>query len=682
MIVNELINPKSIVVIGASNDISKPGGRVLKNLIDGGFVGSLTAMNPKEKVIQGIKCINEVSELENTDIAIIAIASKYVAETIEYLTKNKGTKAFIVLSAGFSEIGDDGKKLENQLVEIVNKAGATLIGPNCMGIINQNYRGIFGGPMPKLDSKGIDFVSGSGATAVFILETAIQMGLTFSSVFTVGNSASIGVEEVLQYWDGNFDPITSSKNKIIYIEKIDKPGMLLKHSRSLIQKGCKIAAIKAGTTEAGSRAVSSHTGALAGSDTAVDALFRKAGIVRCYSKQELVYTAGVFAHKELKGNKIVVITHAGGPGVMLTDALSKGGMKVPHIEGPAAQELLSKLNYGSSVANPIDFIATGTAEQLGEILDYVDNKFDNIDASVVIFGTPGLFDIKPVYKVLDEKMRTCNKPIFPVLPSPVQAKEAIDYFISLGRIVFPDEVILGNTLAKIYNTPKPFAEPVLPQIDKKKIRQVIDNSIPGYLSPKEVQELLDAVSIPRAKEIIAKSKTEAVSAANELGYPIVMKVVGPIHKTDVGGIKLNITYSKSVEAEFDNLMKIKDATGVLIQPMLSGIELFVGAKAEPGFGHIILCGLGGIFIEVLKDVASGLSPIGKEEALHMLKSLKGYALLKGVRGQAGVDENKFADIIVRLSALLEAAPEIQELDINPLLGKADSIIAVDARIKI
>jgi acetyltransferase len=682
MLTNELLNPNSIVIVGASNDVEKPGGKVLKNVLDGKYDGALYAVNPKEDTVQGIKCFKDVTELPQCDLAILAIASKYIPATMRELTKNKGTKGFIILSAGFSEIGEDGAKLEREIVEIANEAGAGIIGPNCIGVLTPRYNGVFAGPIPKLQHGGIDFVTGSGATAVFILECAIPMGLTFASLYSVGNSAQLGVEEVLKYWDETFDPATSSKVKMIYLEKVDKPDLFLKHASSLIRKGCKIAAIKSGSTDAGSRAASSHTGALAGSDSAVDALFRKAGVARCYSREELVYVCAAYSHKELTGKNIAVITHAGGPGVMATDALAKNNMNVPHIEGPAAEELLTKLFHGSSVANPIDFIATGTAEQLGIILDYVDNKFDNIDGSIVIFGTTGLFNVTEVYKTLHEKMNTCKKPIFPVLPSPVQAAEETEYFKSLGRCFFPDEVNIANAIGKIYHADKPEAEISTPSVDTKKIRATIDSCENGYISPKAIQDLLDAAGIARAKEIEVSSVNDAVAFVKEIGFPVVMKVVGPLHKSDVGGVSLNVNSVEKTEAEFERLMKIKDAKAVLIQNMLSGREIFVGAKYEPKFGHIVLCGLGGIFIEVLKDVSSMLTPISKTEAAKMIRSLKSYKLIQGVRGQEGVNEDMFADAIQRVSALLEAAPEIQEMDLNPLLGKSDSIVAVDARIRI
>ena len=683
MINKELVDPGSIVVVGGSNDITKPGGKVLKNLIDGNYKGKLYVVNIKESEVQGVKSYQNPTGLPDVDLAIIAIAAKYTFETVKILTERKNTRGFIILSAGFSEVSKEGKILEQQIVDQINKYNGALIGPNCIGVLTPNYHGVFTKPIPKLDPQGCDFISGSGATACFIMEAGIPKGLTFANVFSVGNSAQLGVEEILQYMDESFDPKTSSKVKLLYLETIDKPELLLKHASSLINKGCKIVAIKAGTSEAGSRAATSHTGALASPDDAVDALFQKAGIVRCYGREEMITIASVFMHPELKGKKIAVITHAGGPAVMLTDTLSSGGLEVPLLDGPEMEELKEQLFPGSSVANPIDFLATGTAEQLGIIIDFINDRFPDIDGMVVIFGTPGLFPINHVYGILDDKMQTSRVPIYPVLPSTLTAEQEVAEFLAHGRINFPDGVFLGKALCKVFYTPKPESGNIpQPETDTKKIRSIIDKTGNGYLKPGEIQGLLDAAKIPRAVEAVVYTREEAILSADETGYPLAMKVVGPVHKSDVGGVVLNVEDEVSMLAEFQRMIRIKDTRGILLQPMLDGTELFIGAKFEPKFGHMVLCGLGGIFIEVLKDVKSALTPVSLQKAKTMIAGLKGKKILEGIRGRQPIDMDKFAEIIVRVSALLTAAPEIVEMDLNPLLGKKDKIIAVDARINI
>jgi acyl-CoA synthetase (NDP forming) len=683
MINEKLIDPSSIVVVGGSDDISKPGGKVLKNLIEGNFSGSVYVVNPKSDMVQGLTSYRDISLLPPTDLAVLAIPAKICLQAVETLAAEKSTRAFIILSAGFGEESHDGKLLERQIVNVIDKYSGCLIGPNCIGFLNTNYNGVFTTPIPSLSNAGADFISGSGATAVFIMESAIPYGIRFSSVWSVGNSAQTGVEDVIEYLDNSYVPGVSSRVKLLYIESIEKPSKLLKHAASLINKGCRIAAIKAGSSEAGSRAASSHTGALASSDLAADVLFRKAGIVRCYSRSELTAVASVFMLPVPKGKRIGIITHAGGPAVMLTDALSKEGLEVPRLSGEKADSLRAKLFPGSSTSNPIDFLATGTAEQLGFIIDACENDFDSIDAMAVIFGSPGLFPVYDVYDLLDSKMRSCKKTIYPILPSVINVKDEIRRFVEKGNIYFPDEVVFAGALSRVLNTPPPAGgESGKYKVDEGLIRNIMCSSPDGYLKPESVAHILDAAGIPRVAEGYASSSDQALKIAREMGFPVVMKVTGPVHKSDIGGVTLNIKDIETVRNEFVRLMKIEGAKGVILQKMAIGIELFAGVKYEVNFGHMVLAGLGGIFVEVLKDVSAGLVPIDNTEAIKMIKSLKSYKIIEGVRGKEGIDESKFTEIICRLSALVEAAPEIIEMDLNPLLGTAKEIVAVDARIRI
>ncbi len=684
MINQQLLNPKSIAIIGGSNNVHKPGGAVVRNLLSGGYKGMLRIVNPKEDEVQGIKVFHDARELPPTELAILVVAAKYCPEYVELLAKEKQTRAFIIISAGFSEETKAGAELEQRILDVCRQYGAALIGPNCIGLLNRNHHSVFTKPIPKLNPQGVDFISGSGATAVFILESAVIKGLQFNSVWSIGNGKQIGIEDVLQYMDENFNPDTDSKVKLLYIENIANPDKLLYHASSLIRKGCRIAAIKAGASESGSRAASSHTGAIASSDSAVEALFRKAGIVRCFSREELTTVGCIFTLPELKGKNFAIVTHAGGPGVMLTDALSKGGLNVPKIEGEEADELKSKLFPGSAVANPIDILATGTPEQLGIAIDYCENKFDDIDAIAVIYGTPGLTQLYEAYEVLHQKMLECKKPIFPILPSLHTAGPEVAEFLQKGHVNFSDEVTLATALSQIMRTPKPAPQEVqLYGIDIPRLNKIIFSiEKDGYVPPQTVRDILSCAGIPLVPEMVSTSKEALMAFANEVGYPVVAKVVGPVHKSDVGGVALNIRTEKHLALEFDRMMGIQDATGVMIQKMLKGTELFIGAKYEERFGHVVLCGLGGIFVEVLKDVSSGLAPLTYGEAYSMIHSLRGYKIIKGTRGQQGINEQKYAEIIVRLSTLLRFATEIKEIDINPLLADENNVVAVDARILI
>ena len=683
MINKELLQPESIVVIGGSNNVHKPGGAVVRNLISGGYEGTLRVVNPKEDAVQGIKAFHDVKELPPTDLAILVVAAKYCPDYVKFLASEKDVRAFIIISAGFSEETHEGALLEQQILDTCQQYGCALIGPNCIGLLTRWHHSVFTKPIPQLNPKGVDFISGSGATAVFILESAVTKGLSFNSVWSVGNGKQIGIEAVLEYMDEHFDPERDSLVKLLYIENIADPDKMLYHATSLIRKGCRIAAIKAGSSESGSRAASSHTGAIASSDSAVEALFRKAGIVRCFSREELTTVGCIFTLPRFTGKNYAIVTHAGGPGVMLTDALSKGGMQVPPLTGPVAEELKSKLLPGSSVANPIDILATGTAEHLGIAIEACE-QMDDIDAIMVIFGTPGLVKIYEVYDVLHKKIQDCRKPIFPILPSVSTAGPEVQEFLKRGHVNFSDEVTLATALTQIMKTPEPARfEVELYGTDIPRLHNLISSiKESGYVSPNLVRDILSCAGIPMVPELVSTSKDELAAFAEKVGYPVVAKVVGPVHKSDVGGVALNIRNKEVLGAEFDRMMQIPDATAVMVQKMIKGTELFIGAKYEERFGHVVLCGLGGIFVEVLRDVSSGLAPLSYAEAYSMIHSLRAYKILKGTRGQQGINERKYAEIIVRLSTLLRFATEIKEIDINPLLADANEVIAVDARILI
>ena len=671
-------------MIGGSNNVHKPGGAIVRNIINGGYQGELNIVNPKEDDVQGIKACHDVKDLPQTDLAVLVVAARFCPDYVEYLCREKGVRAFVIISAGFGEETHEGALLEQRILDACEQYGAALIGPNCIGLLNRNHHSVFTLPIPNLNPKGVDFISGSGATAVFILESAVIKGMQFNSVWSIGNGKQIGIEDVLQYMDEHFDPETDSKVKLLYIENISNPDKLLFHASSLIKKGCRIAAIKAGASESGSRAASSHTGAIASSDAAVEALFRKAGIVRCFSREELTTVGCIFTLPPLKGKNFAIVTHAGGPGVMLTDALSKGGLNVPKLEGPLAEELKEKLFPGSAVANPIDFLATGTPEQLGIVIDYCENKFEEIDAIAVIYGTPGLTRLFEAYDVLDQKIKECKKPIFPILPSLHTAGPEVEAFLKRGHVNFSDEVTLATALSQVMRTPQPAPPEVqLYGIDIPRLNKIIfDIHSNGYVQPQVVREILECAGIPLVPELVSTSKDELITFAQKVGFPVVAKVVGPVHKSDVGGVALNIRTAEHLALEYDRMMQIEGATGVMVQKMLKGTELFIGAKYEERFGHVVLCGLGGIFVEVLKDVSSGLAPLSYGEAFSMIHSLRGYKILKGTRGQKGINEQKYAEIIVRLSTLLRFATEIKEMDLNPLLADENGVVAVDARILI
>lgn len=681
MINRQLIHPESIAVIGASEDAQKPGGKVLRNLVSGNYQGSLYGVNPKGYPIDGVEVFQKVEDLPPVELAILSIPAAYCLHTVRVLLE-KGTSAFILFSAGFGEAGAEGKALEKELVDLIHQYNACLIGPNCIGVIHEYYKGVFTTPIPEYHADGCELISSSGATAVFIMEAALSTGLRFSNVFSIGNGSDNGIEEVLEYLDKSYVEGVSPKVKLLYLESIRNPFKFLKHASSLIQKGCKIAAIKSGHSEAGSRAATSHTGAMSSSDTVVRALFRKAGVVYCSGRAELISVGCIFQSKALQGQNIAIVTHAGGSAVMLTDSLSSRGLQVPPITGKDADELLTKLHTGSSVANPIDFLATGTAEQMGMIIDFCEQRKD-IDGIIVVFGSPGLFNVRKAYQVLDEKMQICTKPIYPVLPSLVNAKEEIEAFIAKGHVNFPDEVVLGTALPHVHFCKPPVSShSKLAEMEDASIRMIINQASDGYLPTETARELLQAAGISMAMERECFTACDLDEAMQTLQFPLAMKVIGPIHKTEVKGVTLHINSADFLRSEFERMSKIPQSRGVLLQEMVEGEELFVGAVREGDFGHLVVCGLGGIHVEILKDLAFGLAPLTKDEALEMVHSLKGLPVLRGYRNFPGIDMDHFVDAIVRVASLVHIAPEIAELDINPFKATKAYVKAVDLRIRI
>lgn len=681
MINAELFNPQNIVVVGASNNTAKPGGKVLENLINGGFK-NLYVLNPGQDSVQGIKSYKTFDELPATDMAILAISAEECLNSIKNLTA-KGVRSYIILSAGFSEYDEAGTIIENNIKEFAIENDLTIFGPNCIGIINEFYKGAFTLPIPKHNKNGVEFVSSSGSTAVFVMEAGIKTGLPFSNIYSVGNAMMIEVEDILEYIDINFNPTTSSKIIAVYIEQISDAQKLIRHCRSLRQKGCHIVGIKSGVTEAGGRAASSHTGAMATPELFVEAIFRKAGIIHCESREEMLYIASVLYRGIPKDKNVAIITHAGGVGVMCSDALEKSQMKVPKIESTKAEELLKILHKGSSVSNPIDFLATGNADQLDTIIDYCNTEFQNIDSIIVIFGSPGLFDVKPVYDVLIKKIKNSIKPIYPVLPSPVNTSVAMDYFVEEGMLYFADEVILAKAIAKTFYSPKIYDNVKINGINlSPQLKLNIQNNKNSYLSPEINRLLLDYFKIPIVEEQIIRNEKELAIALESMDFPIVMKIIGPLHKTDSGGVILNINNSEGAKDAFNKIMNLAGAESVLIQPMLKGHEIYIGAKKDTVSGHLILFGSGGIYLEALKDTKSILIPVDKNEILNEISTLKTFSILKGIRGQKGINIDLFAEIIIKISELLLSIPEISEMDLNPLIASGDKIIAVDSRIRI
>lgn len=670
MLNRSLLHPQSIAIIGASKNPCKPGGRLVINMIDSGYPGKVYPVNPKETEICGLHVYQSIQELPHTDLAILAISPQQCVESVEFLSGNKATKSFIIISAGFSELGSEGKVLEEKLKQLAIEKQLSIVGPNCIGVLNSHYKAIFVSPLPPVVQGGVDFVSASGALAVFLFEMTAKYGMKFGSIFTVGNSTSIGVEEILEYWDETYETGISGKVKMVYAEQIRKPASFYKHVQSLRVKGCSVLVLKPGETTAGARAALSHTGAFAGDAQAYNFLIRKAGAIRCYSREEMVYTANILSQKPLSGKKLAIITHAGGPGVMLADQLQKAGIEVPEFSVSDREAILEMLFKGASATNPIDMMATANKDQLKYAVEYCEQMKD-IDGTVVIYGKTGMEDLFETYKVLHDTEQACKKPVYAVLPSINSGSDETQSYIDLGHQVYIDEVIFGRCLSAVVKNPRGSDQDLITAKLKASKKHRI-------LPDQEVFERLASVGLPVEPPKIYSS-LEELKKEDGIEFPVVAKTLGILHKTEVGGVRLNLKNKEQLYSAASDLLSIEGASGVMVQKMVKGEELYLGGKRHDGIGFSVHLGLGGIFVELVKDVASTLAPVSATEALELIDSLKGKAIFDGFRNQHAVDKMEFANMVHVFSKLFEKYPDIREIDINPLKAQGAKMFIVDAR---
>jgi acyl-CoA synthetase (NDP forming) len=675
-----LLEPTSIAVVGASDDTSKPGGKLVRNILLRGFAGNLLLVNPKAREVQGVRAYPSVDALPTVpELAFIAIPAKLVRASLEDLAA-KGARAVVVLSAGFGEVSADGRAEEQELVDIANAHGMLLIGPNCSGIVSHAHASKFSGVPPASRKGGIDFLSGSGATVDFLYELSTRRGLQFNSLLNVGNSAQTGVTDLLRLYDEALDE-DSSRVKLLYIEVMKQPNAFLRHARNLTLKGCTLAGIKSGATEAGSRAAASHTGAMATNDTAVQALFDKAGIIRVQSRPELVDIATVLSclHGRLDGHRIAVVSDAGGPAVVLADELNRLGFIVPPFAQRTKERIAQALPPGAAAGNPVDCLPTRNGESIGNVFRIVaEEESENVDFILFIDGDSGLADNWEICQALMRAQDEGGIPVLPCFLSPVSAEDALAQYRAAGRYYFEDEVAMARALARVVNRPR-VTEPIetIPGYARERIAALLSGRT-GALPPDVTRAVLEAASIPlpAQSEPAAKSGLDSVA----IPFPWVMKVSGPLHKSDVGGVKVGIKDVQQAKAAWDALMRIEGATGCIVQQMVPGTEVIIGANREEGYGHLVAFGLGGIYTEALKDVQFRLAPLSAEEAAGMIQSIRAYPIIRGVRGQPGMDEERLQDILLRVGLLGSHFPQVKEMDLNPVKGYGSESYAVDARI--
>jgi acetyltransferase len=695
-VLDKFFNPCAVAVVGASREAGKVGHSLMQNLVEHGFTGPIYPVNPKADEIMGKKCYPDISSLPaRVDLAVIAIPAKLVPQAIEDCGK-KGIHAAIVISAGFKEVGEAGKDLEKQLFNSAMVSGVRVLGPNCLGLINArcNLDASFAAHYPE---KGdIAVMSQSGAICTAILDWSIRNHIGFSKLISIGNKVDIDEETLIEALSEDDD----TKVIVGYLEDIAN-GPHFMRTAEHVTKRKPIILIKAGTTEAGSKAASSHTGSIAGAHIAYQCAFRRSGILQAPSLEALFDYAQIFSYQPLlKGRRIAVITNAGGPGIMAADAVENVGLSFASISDATKAKLRSFLPAASNIANPIDILGDAPAEIYGKTLEVILEE-EGIDGVVVLLTPQAMIDVEEAARQIVKKTAGHAKPIVTSFIGADRVSEGIT-ILQKNRIPhYPtperavEALFMLSEYVKWLNRPRRVIRRFA--VNTTRVDRVIRLSQKRgqyNMGEQESKEVLAAYgfTVPQAK--LARTADEAVSAASVIGYPIVMKIVSPdiVHKSDVGGVKVGLTGPSQVRDAYElMMMRIHEREpnarlqGVLIQEMITeGREIIVGMTRDPQFGPMLMFGLGGIYVEVLRDVSFQLAPITAEEALEMLVGTKTYKLLQGVRGEKSVDMQLVAECIQRISQLSMDFPQIEEMDINPLKISAEgaSAVAVDARIRI
>ena len=688
-----LFKPRSVAVIGASSKELHIGNRVIKNLIDFGYKGDIYPINPKADEIRGIKAYKSILDVEGpVDVAHMVIPAKFVPMAFEDCGK-KGVKHIIINSGGFSEIGPEGAAIEDAFMVVARKYGMRVLGPNCQGIINSDpeLRAYCNFTFTFPDPGHISIVALSGGVAEVIHQGFSAMGVGTRIYASNGNACDITIPEIIRYL-GDDD---GTRVIVTYVEGLRDPSTFMEVAAGVAAKK-PVLAMKAGRTTEGAKAAASHTGGLAKEDIATDLIFKKAGIVDFRDEGELINAAAAFASQPIpRGNRVGIITNTGGPAVIGTDILVDAGLELPPLSEKTEKRLKEKLYPDAAVHNPVDVLATGTAEHYRNCLDAMMDD-DHFDCVLVNFVTPFFVDCDSIAREIVAVSKQQKKPIVcNLMTDRRQWKETVRIIQDGGVPCFalPGEAARAlATLVRYHRirTRDTGRIKEYTDVDKARAEKIIsDASSAGrhMLLADEVYNILNAYRIPVADWRMADSMDEAAKVAEEIGFPVVVKAdaASVIHKSDMGGVAVDLKDAGAVQAAVQKMTDelAADDLRFLIQKYLpGGTEIILGAKAEEGLGHIIMFGLGGIFVEVLKDVVFNLTPVTDADAKEMLATIKGAPLLAGARGQKGVDRAAIEELICRLSQLVGDLPAIQEMDLNPVLAFEKGVFAVDARIAI
>ncbi len=694
---NQLVyffRPSSVAVIGASRDPEKLGYAVLANLKNGGFSGALYPINPKADEILGLRAYPTVLDVPGpVDLAVVVIPYSLVPGALQQCGE-KGIPAAIIISAGFREAGREGLERELEVIGIARRYGIRLIGPNCLGVIDTNtpLNATFAAGMPP--GGPIAFMSQSGALGTAVLDMALAGRIGFSRFVSLGNKADVNEVDLLEAWED--DP--GSKVILAYIEGLPDGQRFMQVARRVTRRK-PVVAVKSGVTRSGARAVSSHTGSLAGSEAAYHAAFRQAGVIRAESMEHLFDLALAFAYQPLPpGDRIAIVTNAGGPGILATDALEHAGLQLARFRPETVQALMADLPSAASAANPVDVLGDALADRYEHALRLV-LADPGVDGVIVIVTPQAMTQIEETAHVVGRVARETQKPVLGCFmgESRIAAGVAVLQQYGIPNYPFPERA--AAALAAMVGYRREREQPSYPpahfEVDRAAVQKVLDEArAQGRVSigDAEARTILEAYGFPLPPSHLAATPEEAIAAAEDMGYPVVLKIASPdiLHKTDVGGVRLNLRSPSDVRDAFDLIVYrasryVPGARiwGCLVQKMVPpGREVLIGMSRDPQFGPLVAFGLGGIYVEALKDVVFRIAPFGPEEAAEMIREIRSYPLLEGVRGEPPADHAAIVDALCRVSQLVTDFPEIAELDINPLVvyEEGRGAVALDMRL--
>lgn len=689
-----IFRPRSVAVIGASTRKGSIGRETLHNILTAEYNGKVFPVNPRAQVIHSIKAYSTVLDVPDAvDLAIIIVPKEGVKEVVRQCGE-KGVKGLVIITAGFSEVGHEGKVREMEVLKVVRDYHMRMVGPNCFGVVNTdpevNLNATFGKTFPKLGKIG--FITQSGAMGEAIMSQAKEMGIGFSVVASIGNKADISSNDMLEYFkdDPNTDVI------LMYLENFGNPRNFTRIAREVSQVK-PIVAVKSGRTKLGAKAASSHTGALAGLDVGVDALFEQAGIMRVDTVEELFDVAMALSSQPIpKGNRVVVVTNAGGPGILATDALINHGMDMPNLAPQTIKELRTFSSTEASFSNPMDMVAGAGPTEFRLTLEAIkkDKRFDTI---IPIFVPPVTIDQLEVARNIGAALEDTDKTVLACFMGAGEGSAGIEHLKSLGIPVYIFPEAIAKTLSTI-NSYKDWRSRKRGKIqtfkvDTERVQSIIARAAgrkEGTIVGDEAIDILDAYGIPAASYRYASSAKDAVVAATTIGYPVVLKIASPavLHKTEAGGVKVDLRSDTEVRRAYKELekavgkLKKGQTFSVAVQQMITGgVETVIGMTTDPQFGPLLMFGLGGIYVEIMKDVSFRIHPLTNQGAKEMIKSIKSYPLLTGFRGAPPVDLAIIEETLLRLAQLVKDFDNFLEIDINPFIAspERDRCKAVDAR---